>query len=180
MSIADPPDPASIAYLMDDDGEHPGGGHCAGLPDNSTDRWLLVVDQHVRAFDVLVDYAEANDDGWGLSRPVLFAAHHACEVALKTRMADNTSRTPPREHNLSMLWDLAMANGGASDLTQADRAWISEFVRSMVNLTERGFEGRYPEPIGGTNQYCCLNLVTLRSAVTHLVALVLPDRPSFF
>lgn len=97
------PDLSKIACRNTDESDHEGGGHCAGLPDDSLyEQWNLVLAQHIAAFDYLVDKA-TTDDGWA-TRPVLFAAHHVCEVALKTAWVGHSGRAPKRGHHLEPHW----------------------------------------------------------------------------
>lgn len=171
------PDFETIAYLKSDPGDHPSGGHCAGLPDTSLyAQWELVLAQHIEAFRHLVDQADSDADGWALTRPVLFAAHHVCEVALKTAWVAHRGSSPQHGHPLEPHWTRLAKAGGLKHLDPTQIEEAIEFIRFMASLTPDGVSTRYPllgaRDLGG--KWCCLNSSALRDAVFAFVARVEP------
>jgi hypothetical protein len=171
------PDLSKIAFRKTDQTDHVGGGHCAGLPDGSTYvQWELVLAQNIGAFNYLVDKAIEDGDGWALTRPVLFAAHHVCELGLKTASVARFGQQPKRGHHLEPLWTRLAKGGGLKhlDATQINEA--RAFIDVMTELTPDGQTTRYPMPapndVGAV--WCCLNSRALRDAVYAFLARLEP------
>lgn len=172
----------NLAYPADDDGEHPGGGHCAGLGGASreADR-VAIVDQYATALRVLVDAAEASGDGWSLSRPILFTVHQLCEDALDVanhRRHVDVPSSGKNRHSLSVKMAGAIAGGVYDALTEEERQWCVRFVEEVVPLTGSGFPGRFAD---GTisdgrrldDAWCCINPSALRDAAVMFAGLTL-------
>jgi hypothetical protein len=171
------PDLSTIAFRHSDESDHEGGGHCAGLPDGPLHRqWELVLAQHMAAFDLLVEEATGGEDGWALTRPVLFAAHHVCEVGLKTAWVGHAGTKPAREHKLKVLWSNLEEAGGLGHLTPEQVDEAVAFLDLMAELTPDGQTARYPLPgdtdVSGT--WCCLNSRALLEAVYAFLARIEP------
>lgn len=171
------PDLSKIAFRNADESDHEGGGHCAGLPDQSLyEQWDLVLAQHMAAFDYLVDRATNEDDGWALTRPVLFAAHHVCEVALKTAWVAHSGKPPKRGHHLEPHWTRLGRDGGLQHLEPAQINEARAFIALMTELSPDGQTTRYPmtgvDDLGAT--WCCLNSRGLRDAVRAFLARLEP------
>lgn len=167
-----------LAYRRNDAGDHPGGGHCVGLPSADLDRWTSLLDQYLRAFVVMTERSRALlldlGDGWGLTRPVLFEAHHVCEVALKAALVAKGS-LPTKTHSLSALWAALDSLGGLAHLLPAERTWAQAFLAEMQPLAANGFTGRYPDTPGDLgDDWCCLVLEAVQQGVEEFVALVRP------
>lgn len=170
------PDLSLIAFRNSDPGDHDGGGHRAGLPDGSArEKWDLVLAQHIAAFDNLTDQA-TRDDGWALTRPVLFAAHHVCEVALKTAWVAAEGKEPKRGHLLEPHWARLGKAGHLRHLSVSQVNEARKFLRLMEDLTPDGQTTRYPligaDDLGAT--WCCLNSRLLREAVFAFIARLEP------
>ncbi|GAB3823134.1 hypothetical protein [Kribbella italica] len=171
------PDLSKLAFRKTDPSDHEGGGHCAGLPDGSLHgQWDLVLAQHIAAFDYLVDKAASGQDGWALTRPVLFSAHHVCEVALKTAWVAHAGQSPKRGHHLEPHWTRLAKAGGLRHLDPPQINEARDFISLMAELTPDGQTTRYPMPgvddLGAT--WCCLNSSGLRDAVYAFVARLEP------
>lgn len=156
----------NLAYPADDDGDHPGGGHCAWLggATREQDR-LAIVDQYATALRVLADAAEASGDGWSLSRPILFAVHQLCENALDVanyRHDVTVSSTGKNRHSLTVKMAAALDDGVFDGLTAEERGWCATFIETVAPLTGNGFPGRYADaPVKGQHKlddlWCCVN-----------------------
>lgn len=171
------PDLSRIAFRNVDESDHEGGGHCAGLLGSSLhEQWDLVLAQHIAAFDHLVNKATHEDDGFALTRPVLFAAHHVCEVALKTAWVAYSGRSPRRGHPLAPHWTRLARDGGLRHLEPAQINEARAFIDLMAELTPDGQTTRYPmtgvDDLGAT--WCCLNSPGLRDAVYAFLARLEP------
>ena len=83
--------------------------------------------------------AERDDgDGWRVTRPLVFLAHHLCEVALKAALGRGGYSN---NHDLVQLWAvLGPKTPWGED--SAVSAWIGEVLKEMNGVTARGFEGR--------------------------------------
>lgn len=165
------PDLVRVAYREHETDDHPDGGYCLQLgaddAEGSVVSWLLLIGQYQHAFNLLADTAEQEaDDGWALTRPVLFAAHHVCEVALKLVIAAENTAVVKRVHPLPELRVAATRLDRA--LQQDELEWIERFIALMDGLTHNGFEGRYIEI---ESEWCCLALGPLRESVDCFVAL---------
>jgi hypothetical protein len=160
------PDLSRVAFRNDDPSDHDGGGHCAGLPgDTLHSKWNLVYAQHLIALDCLVD--AAGEEGWDLTRPIMFAAHHVCEVALKTAWVGLMGTDPMPGHPLRPHWTRLAIEGGLRHLSAEDIREASDFLKLMRRLTPDGQSTRYPLPgrrdIGAA--WCCVSAGDLRKAV---------------
>lgn len=146
---------------------HPEGGLCLQL-DQESDlaSWRELVRQHHEAFEVLAAAAMANEDSWHLTRQVLFAAHHVCEIALKMVIKADDQEVP-KKHALTILIERAEALLTAT-LDTDEVAWLHAFVREIRELTAEGFEGRYIEL---DSTWCCLDDALLQRCVRMFVAL---------
>ncbi|ODU06784.1 MAG: hypothetical protein ABS81_04010 [Pseudonocardia sp. SCN 72-86] len=170
-----------LAYPADDEGEHPDAGHCAWLggATREEDR-VAIVDQYATALRVLVDAADASGDGWGLSRPILFAVHQLCENALDVandRAGVDVSQSGKHRHSLAVKMAGAIAGGVYADLTLEERQWCERFIEEIAPLTGNGFPGRYADGTvsGGRldDVWCCINPAALRDAATAFAGLTI-------
>lgn len=153
------PDPSNIAFRHADDSEHDDGGYCASKSNGRIAGWDDLIDQHAKALGLLVDAAVAEGGGWGLTRPVLFGAHHVCELALKRLLAQH--RQSSRSHNLGVLWHQASPLL-PKRISKRDKEWLYAFVASIANLTADGQDGRFPDATTDISKnWCCLNVPEL-------------------
>ncbi|WP_375385961.1 hypothetical protein [uncultured Microbacterium sp.] len=138
-----------------------------------------MVDQYATALRVLVDAAEASGDGWGLTRPILFAVHQLCENALDVandREGVSVSHSGKDRHALAVNMSGAVAGGVYDHLTPDERQWCERFVKKIVPLTGNGFPGRFADgTVSGKSQlddlWCCINPAALRDAALMFAGL---------
>src|SRR5690625_2789015 len=129
----------NLAYDVDDDGAHPGGGHCAGFGGASPEEdRRAMIEQYYQALDVPVDSALASGDGWSLSRPILFATHHLCELALSL-VLEFKGLKPGSQHSLETRMTSAIGGNALDRLTDEERHWCQDFIAAIVPLTGGGF-----------------------------------------
>ena len=112
---------------------------------------------------LLVDAAVAAGAGWGLTRPILFEAHHICELSLKRLLA--------QQEQSSWSHKLGDALGAGRTLlpqriSKSDRVWLDVFVAEMAELTVDGQDGRFPDATTDiSKKWCCLNVPELQLCV---------------
>lgn len=207
-SVTELPDLNIPLAYKHDDGEHLGGGYCADLTgEDDIARWREILIQQHTAFTDLAARARSSLDesgtGYEVTRPLLFLAHHMCEVAIKVGLvsaaSDQTLVAPPYEsllarvwrtvkrgddpasgpesgirgHHLPRLWKRLVKVDGVGDLTTEQSDWCGRFVREMSKLTKQGFEGRYADEKRTEHAWCCFNLDHLEACATALVMLML-------
>lgn len=150
------PDPTKLGFRHSDSTGHDGGGWCASKSTGRIRGWDDLIDQHLNAFDLLVKAAIAEGGGWGLTRPVLFEAHHICELILKRLLAQRSLTS--KSHKLAELWALAEPQL-PKRVTKRDRAWLGSFIAEMAGLTSDGQDGRFPDAKKDISaKWCCLNV----------------------
>jgi hypothetical protein len=169
----------ALAFSVNDPGDHVGGGHCAALPGNSRDdERVALVNQYAVALATLVATAEQSGDRRPLSRPILFTAHHLCEVALKAAILSKRA-TAPKIHSLRTLWDAAVDADCFTSLTEDERAWGAKFAANLGAVSGDGTPGRYADGVvsEGTldSTWCCLNVTAVRSAATVFAGLCISE-----
>ncbi|MFJ6680101.1 hypothetical protein ACIQLK_13385 [Microbacterium sp. NPDC091382] len=174
----------NLAYPADDV-EHPEGGHCASLGGSGPEEdRVAIIEQWARALRALVDSAEASEDRWSLSRPILFAVHQLCENALDVAL--DRHRAPKSgngRHSLGARMDGALKGAVYDHLTDEERAWCSLFVAKIAPLTGGGFPGRYANAkLAGTSKeldelWCCINPVAIADAAILFVGFTLESLP---
>lgn len=157
-----------LAFRVSDSSDHIGGGHCVALPGASLDdERVSLVDQYFRALTLLVDAAQESGDVVALNRPILFTAHHLCEVALKAAIL-STGATAKKDHHLSTLWAAAIAAGCFARMSQHEVEWCTQFASSLGAISGDGTPGKYVDGIvGGATVYavwCCLNIAAIYAA----------------
>ncbi|WP_454860127.1 hypothetical protein [Promicromonospora soli] len=167
-----------LAYAVDEEGDHPGGGHCAGLGGGvpEEDRRAMV-EQYSAALDVLVDSALATGDGWSLSRPILFTTHHLCELALNLVL--ERTRLKGKQHTLATQMMAAVDGNALDHLTGEEQQWCQEFITAIVPITGNGFPGRYAqaavEGVQLDELWCCVSPEAVRDAAITFAALCLTE-----
>lgn len=170
----------NLAYPPDD-GDHPGGGHCAGLGgDNPAEDRVNIVTQYLTALDLLVDHALASGNGWELTRPILFAVHQLCEDALAVALsrvhakAKNESR-----HGLPEKVRTAAAHGAYDHVSIEERDWCIEFIETIDPFTLDGFPGRFAQSRKGgaplDELWCCINPAAIRDAAVVFTMISVPE-----
>lgn len=172
----------NLAYRVDDDGDHPGGGdgHCAALGGDTPElNRVGMVDQYANALRVLVDPTDVSEYGWGMSRPILFTVHQLCENALNVAIKRNGVKGAPTSgHSLDVKMAAALRGGVYDAFTLEEREWCEQFIETIVPLTGKGFPGRYVDAtVSGNLQlddvWCCINPPALRDAALHFAGLTL-------
>lgn len=162
-----------IAFRVDDEGPHEGGGVCAAMPsDDPVERRKEMVWQYVRALGILADSA-GKETSWESSRPIIFVAHHACELALDL-VADRVNVSRPREadrHSLVARFEAAAAAGAFKDREAEEAEWCRYLLTTLESLNS-GFAGRYVDGRGAIEKsWCCLNPAALTDAVEVLASI---------
>ncbi|MEV8373026.1 HEPN domain-containing protein [Kribbella sp. NPDC056861] len=162
----------------DSEGDHADDSCCLSLDwdgfPNEESKWSEVRDQHLAALGVMAEYASkeaGGHSGWLLGRPLVFAANHAAELALKTVLLPQRDAWPKGVdgHELGKLLALDRREHGTRRDTED---WENRFV----DLLSRAWEaGRYPdsprrEPL--FDQWCCVSAGTLVDAVRTFAYLV--------
>lgn len=172
------PNLENLAYRVDDDGDHPGGGHCAGLGGaDSRENRLAIVEQYATALRAVVATAELTDDGWSLGRPILFLVHQLCECALIVAMNPATGKVSlpgGKNHDLENMLEAVIAAGVFDVLSDEERAWCREFVRTISPLTGFGFFGRFadrslPGGVRLDQVWCCINPTAMRDSALRFM-----------
>lgn len=111
-----------LAYKHDDD-EHLGGGYCADLTgEDDLARWTEILIQQHTAFTDLAAKARSSLDesgtGYEVTRPLLFLAHHVCEVAIKVGLVaavPDQALVPVRSESVwARLWRSVFKRDGAA------------------------------------------------------------------
>ncbi|PQZ53149.1 MULTISPECIES: hypothetical protein [unclassified Microbacterium] len=172
----------NLAYRVDDDGDHPGGGHCAWLGgDTRQQDRIAIIGQYATALRVLVDAAEKSGDGWSLTRPILFATHQLCENALDVANhfhGVDVPTTGKKRHSLTLKMTGALDGGVYDKLTPEWREWCQAFIETIAPLTGNGYPGRYAlSTIQGRLQlddvWCCINPQALADTAIQFAGLTI-------
>lgn len=164
------PDVSKLGFRHSDPTDHTEGGYCASKSAGRIKGWDDLIDQHMNAFDRLVTAAIAEAGGWGFTRPVLFEAHHVCELTLKRLLAQH--RLTSKSHKLDELWAEAQPLL-PQRVTKGDRAWLDSFIAEMAGLTSDGQDGRFPDASTDISaKWCCLNVPELALCVGMIVLIV--------
>lgn len=168
MTNAELPDLRLIARRVDDELDHPDGGHCVSLSRTESEGTRELVAQYLTALRYLADRAaEAPDGRWDLTRPLLFHAHHTAELAVKSVLMTAGVDFPTR-HGLEALWKSA-TDGGLDQLVSAvNTAWCHGFVSLIADLAGNSVGARYARPNAGHTAlddiWCCVNPRALAEA----------------
>ncbi|WP_353953557.1 hypothetical protein V6K52_09145 [Knoellia sp. S7-12] len=174
MTLPDLDQPLAYPH---DTSDHPGGGHCLDLTAyGDAERWRQILDQQFLAFAQLVERArtpsEASNAGYEVTRPLLFLAHHVCEVAIKVGLATHHAEPRHREHSLPTLWTRLEGARGTDRLSRFEESWCERFVVQMHAIKPRGFDGRYADETTAEEAWCCLHLDQLEACVTVFASLM--------
>lgn len=148
-------------------------------------RWAEVLNQHVEAFSLLArqahDLATREEDGemggWFIGRPLLFAASHVVELALKTALLDHHSTWPrgANGHDLAQLLELDRSVHGPR---VASAAWEDDLV---ARLDLAWMAGRFPTTLRGAplgDDLCCVSALGLLSAIEWMLNLIADGSPA--
>jgi hypothetical protein len=161
--MANYPDPSHLGFRHKDRSDHEGGGYCASKSNGRIKGWDDLIDQHANALVLLVDAAVADGGGWGLTRPILFEAHHICELSMKRLLAQHQQSS--RSHKLDSLWKQVVPLLPRR-VSKGDKAWLDAFVAEMAELTIDGQDGRFPDATTDiSKKWCCLNVPELQLCV---------------
>ena len=148
-------------------------------------RWAEMLTQHVEAFSLLARQAhdlatrEGEDGelgGWFIGRPMLFAASHVVELALKTALLDHHASWPrgARGHDLAPLLDLDRSVHGPR---VESAAWEDDLV---ARLDLAWMAGRFPTTLRGDplgDDLCCVSALGLLSAIEWMLTLIAAGSP---
>lgn len=174
----------------DDDTVHADDSCCMSLrwPSFADDvaRWAEVLNQHVEAFSLLARQAhdlamrEGEDGemgGWFIGRPLLFAASHVVELALKTALLDHHVSWPrgAHGHDLAQLLELDRSVHGPR---VESAAWEDDLV---ARLDLAWMAGRFPTTLRGAplgDDLCCVSALGLLSAIEWMLTLIAAGSPA--
>lgn len=162
-----------VAFRVDDEGEHPGGGHCVSLSQTESEGTVELVDQYLTALGHLVESAaESPDGGWALTRPLLFHARHTAELAAKAALLAG-GVAYERHHGLVTLWGKLADAGLDQKVPAVDAGWCHNFTSVVADLAGNSIGARYAKPNAGHTPideiWCCVNPAAL-FAVTESFA----------
>lgn len=168
------PDLGLIAFRTDDDGDHLGAGHCVSLSRAESDGTAELVGQYLSALGRLAEAAaDSPDDGWALTRPLLFNAHHTAELAAKAVLLAAGVQFE-RHHGLVSLWDKVAGSGLPGAVPTVDPGWCQRFVGVVANLAGNSIGARYAKPNEGhaaiDDVWCCVNPTALYAATESFAA----------
>lgn len=181
MNTINLPDLNRILFSIgDESAEHAGDSCCLSMrKEQPAERWTQFTDEYLAVVDLLAAHEEGKPcadgaetrSGWRFARPLVFAAHHACELVLKESIVrfSDAKTIPDLKHELDKLLDLERTTSGLVS-TQAD--WEDGLVRLLRNAWEAG---RYPVNKNGGplfDQWCCVSAGELKRAVEAFVELV--------
>lgn len=185
-AAAVPPDLADV-FASDDDPNCVHGEYCLQLPCDLDEGpgcgWEALLEQHIRAFDLLVDCSPrtafddegpvAEDwDGWAVTRAALFQANNVCELAIKSALVRYSPEKTPKDTHI--LKDLLHAERVANRRKSDSSKWENQFVGHMWDLRADEL-GRYPHTRDGSGlgaRWCCIDLWGLREAVHYFVDVI--------
>ena len=161
----------TIALRVDDGDDHPGGGHCVSLAANESQGTRELVEQYLAALQtVAAQAAESVDGGWELTRPLLFHAHHTCELAAKSALLAGRVAFETR-HGLPELWASLSSAGLTEVLDTSEQDWCHDFVAFIADLAGNSIGARYARPNPGRaaidDLWCCVNPTALFEATEH-------------
>ena len=175
------PDLSRVFFDANDSDDHADDSCCLSLRwpafvDNAA-RWAEVRDQHLEALRLLAGEAQllAAKNGeagsWFVGRPLLFAAHHAAELAFKTALLAYREDWPKRTagHDLQKLLELERTVRG---VREESTEWEDGVV---LRLDQAAMAGRYPDdrrgdPLG--DDLCCVSASGLSEVINTLVVLI--------
>lgn len=166
--VHDLPDLASVAFRIDDPGDHPGGGHCVSVSRTEADGTRELVEQYLGALRHLADRAaEEIDGGWALTRPLLFHAHHTAELAMKTALLSGGVQVEDR-HGLEGLWASIVKAGLDQSVSAVDTGWCRDFVALVASAAGNSIGARYARAGRGhvpvDDVWCCVSPIALFTA----------------
>ena len=164
----DLPDLALVAFRIDAEGDHPGGGHCVSLSRTEAEGTRELVEQYLAALRHLAERAaEEVDGGWALTRPLLFHAHHTAELAMKTALLECGVAFEAR-HGLEELWAKIEAAGLDQSVSAVDTAWCRSLLALVAGAAGNSIGARYARPNHGhvpvDDVWCCVSPIALFTA----------------
>ena len=165
-----PPTLAAIAFRVDDQGDHPGGGHCVSVTANESQGTRELVEQYLTALGHLAKRAARSPDGgWERTRPLLFNSHHTCELAVKAALLAGGVVFEAR-HGLADLWTALSGAGLTTALNDADADWCQDFAAFIADVAGNSIGARYAKPNPGRTAiddvWCCVNPTALFEATS--------------
>lgn len=155
------PDLGRVAFRLDDESDHPGGGHCVSLSQTEAVATRELVDQYLTALRNLAERAaQSPDGGWGLTRPMLFHAHHTAELAAKAALIAG-GESVEKHHGLLTLWEAIKVAGLDARVEALEADWCGAFVALIGDLAGNSIGARYAKPSAGhapiDDVWCCVN-----------------------
>lgn len=173
------PELVNLAYSVDDDSDHEGGGVCAALLGDSEDEMrIALINQYLSAIRILADSIRASTNDWTLGRPLVFLAHHLVEVSLKAAI-EGRGASVPRSHDLPTLIAAARSAGCFADVSAEASAWCEDLSAQVSSITGDGTPGRFFDgQVGGAaidDRWCCLNVDLIVEATGAFAELCVAD-----
>lgn len=138
--------------------------------DESQGTWELV-DQYLTALRYLATHAaQSPDGGWELTRPLLFHAHHTCELAAKSALLAGGVAFEARD-GLADLWSELSSAGLTEALNTSEADWCQNFATFIADVAGNSIGARYAKPNPGRTAiddvWCCVNPTALFQATEH-------------
>ncbi|WP_295836140.1 hypothetical protein [uncultured Microbacterium sp.] len=173
------PQLVNLAYSVDDDSEHEGGGVCAALLGDSEDEMrIALINQYLSAIRILAESIGASTNDWTLGRPLVFLAHHLVEVSLKAAI-EGRGASVPRSHDLPTLTAVARSAGCFEGVSAEASAWYEDLSEQVNSITGDGTPGRFFDgKVGGAaidQRWCCLNVDLIVEATGAFAELCVAD-----
>lgn len=173
------PELVNLAYSVDDDSDHEGGGVCAALLGDSEDEMrIALINQYLSAIRILADSIRASTNDWTLGRPLVFLAHHLVEISLKAAI-EGRGASVPRSHDLPTLIAAARSAGCFADVSAEASAWCEDLSAQVSSITGDGTPGRFFDgQVGGAaidDRWCCLNVDLIVEATGAFAELCVAD-----
>lgn len=168
-----------LAFRVSDPSDHLGGGHCVALPGTTSDEErVALVDQYFRTLRLLVEDAERSGDMNEVSRPILFTAHHLCELAIKAAILSKGASTL-WSHYLPELWGAAVSAGCFQLMTKDEREWCAQFATNLGEISGDGTPGRFVDGVvAGSSvdaEWCCLDTSAIYKASMQFASLCIAE-----
>lgn len=173
------PELVNLAYSVDDDGDHEGGGVCAALLGESDDEMrVALINQYLSAIRILAASIRESTNDWTLGRPLVFLAHHLVEISLKAAI-EGRLESVPRTHDLPTLMAAARSAGCFANISAEASAWCENLLAQVSSITGDGTPGRFFDgQVGGAaidDRWCCLNVDLIVVATGAFAGLCIAD-----
>lgn len=169
----------NLAYSVEDEGDHEGGGVCAALLGDSDDEMrVALISQYLSAIHILAASIRASTNDWTLGRPLVFLAHHLVEISIKAAI-EGRGAIVPRSHDLTTQIAAARSAGCFADISAEASAWCEDLAAQVSSTTGDGTPGRFFDgQVDGAaidDRWCCLNADLIVGATGAFAELCIAD-----